>query len=77
MRAFVCGMGLLGLAILLTAGAQAGGDKEVKLKGTITCAKCDLSESKACHTVIQVKKDDKTVTYWFAPAKGKETGYHH
>src|SRR5437899_12325253 len=66
MRAFIYGLALLGLTALLSAGAQAGGDKkEVTLKGKITCAKCDLGVEKACHTVIVVTKDDKDVTYYF------------
>ncbi len=70
MRAFICGLALLGLAVLLgTSGAVAGDkDKEVTLKGTITCAKCDLKKEKACATVIVVKKDDKDVVYYFDKA---------
>jgi hypothetical protein len=55
----------LSLAVVLgfLALAQADDkDKEKTLKGTITCAKCDLKLAKACHTVIKVKDD----VYWFA-----------
>jgi len=62
----------LGLAVLfaLVLGAQADDKKESKekvLKGTVTCAKCDLKiDGQAkCHTVVQVKEDDKDVIYWF------------
>ena len=59
---------LFGLAILfaLVASLQAD-DKEVTLQGTITCAKCDLKETKACATVIKVKDKatGKDVVYYF------------
>ena len=57
---------LLGLAVVLTfvMGVRAD-DKEKTLKGTITCAKCDLKEADACATVIKVKEDDKDVVYYF------------
>lgn len=35
----------------------------VTLKGTATCAKCDLGTEKECASVLQVKEDGKTVTY--------------
>ena len=55
----------LGLVLTLAVAVQAEEGKEVTLTGTITCAKCGLKEAKACHTVIQVKEDDKEVTYYF------------
>ena len=57
---------LLGLAVVLTfvMGVRAD-DKEKTLKGTITCAKCDLKEADACATVIKVKEDEKDVVYYF------------
>jgi hypothetical protein len=66
---------LLGLALVfgLVAIVNAA-DEEKTLKGTITCAKCDLKETKACATVIQVKEGDKTVTYYFDDAGSKK--YH-
>jgi hypothetical protein len=75
MRAFISGLALLGLAVLLTAAADAGGDKkEVTLKGTITCAKCDLGVEKGCATVIVTKRDKKDVTIYFNAASNKK--YH-
>src|SRR5947209_14755933 len=66
----------LGLAVAFLGGASAdekgGKDKEVTLKGTITCAKCDLKLEKKCATVIQVKKGDKTTVYYFDPAGHKK-----
>ena len=39
--------------------------EEKTLKGTITCAKCDLKKETACATVIVVKEDGKEVIYYF------------
>jgi Family of unknown function (DUF6370) len=39
--------------------------EEKTLKGTITCAKCDLHEADKCHTVIKVNEDGKDVVYYF------------
>jgi hypothetical protein len=61
----------LSLAVVLgfLALAQADDkDKEKTLKGTITCAKCDLKLAKGCHTVVKVKD----VVYWFDK---ESTGY--
>ena len=54
----------LALVFAVVVSVRAA-DKEVTLKGTITCAKCDLKEAKKCATVIQTKEDGKTVTYYF------------
>jgi RecG-like helicase len=62
----------LALVFAVTLCVRAAEDKEVTLKGTITCAKCDLKTEKDCATVIQVKEGDKTVTYYFSEAKGKD-----
>jgi hypothetical protein len=64
----------LALVCLFTVHAQAA-DKEVTLKGTIMCAKCELKQAKKCMTVIQVKEDGKDVTYWFLD-KGNKEAYH-
>jgi hypothetical protein len=60
----------LSLAVVLgfMALAQAEDKKEETLKGTITCAKCDLKLVKGCHTVIKVKD----TVYWFDKSS---TGY--
>ena len=76
---------LLGLAVVfalaLTATAEdkekgAEGGKQVTLKGTITCAKCDLKETDKCYTVIKARKSegDKEEVYWFDPDSHKK---HH
>ena len=50
----------LAVAALAFTTADAGekGGK-VTLKGTITCAKCDLGKESACMTVIVAKEKDK------------------
>jgi uncharacterized protein (DUF2147 family) len=48
-------------------------DKDVKLEGTVCCAKCELSLTDKCATVIKVKdKDKKDVIYYFDPAGDKK-----
>jgi hypothetical protein len=75
MRLMLSSLAMLGLVVILAAGVDAGGkDKEVKLKGTITCAKCDLGVEKACATVIVTKRDKKDVTIYFDAASNKK--YH-
>jgi hypothetical protein len=53
----------LGLAVVLgfLTLAQAEDAKEKTLKGTITCAKCDLGIAAKCNTVVKVKD----TVYWF------------
>jgi hypothetical protein len=77
---------LVGLSIVLLIGLVARADdkpaseesksdaKEVTLKGTITCAKCDLKLEKKCATVVKVKKDDKETIYYFDKASNGK--YH-
>ena len=66
---------VLGLVVMVAfvAGLYAQ-DKEVTLKGSITCAKCDLKEAKACTTVIVVKEGANKGTYEFDKATHKK--YH-
>jgi hypothetical protein len=68
---------VLAVLLFLVAGVRAGDKKEVTLKGEILCAKCELKEDgvKKCQTVIQVKEDDKVVTYYFKD-KGTKEEYH-
>jgi hypothetical protein len=51
--------------------------KEVKLEGTLVCAKCGLKDAsvKKCTNAIQVKEGDKTVTYYLDD-KGNGEDYH-
>lgn len=67
LRSF-CLLAALGLVGALAAPtfAEEKETKEVTLKGTICCAKCELNEAKACATVIKAKgKDGKNVVYYF------------
>ena len=63
---------LLGLAVVFALVVAARAGEEKTLKGTITCAKCDLKESEKCHTVIKVTEDGKDVVYWFDAAGSKK-----
>jgi len=54
----------------LTTVVSAEDTKAIALKGSITCAKCDLGVAKTCMTVI--KADDKV--YYFDTAAHKK--YH-
>jgi hypothetical protein len=65
---------LLGLAVMLALVVSVRADEEKTLKGTITCAKCDLKKADKCHTVIKVKEGDEEVVYWFDEASSKK---HH
>ncbi len=67
----------LALVLALTVGLRAEEKKEAKevtLKGTITCAKCDLKKAKACATVIVTKVKDKEMVYYFDKDANKK--YH-
>jgi hypothetical protein len=62
---------VVGLLLALVGGpAVAKEEKEETLKGTITCAKCDLKVEgqTKCHTVIKV--GDKV--YWFDEKSSKD-----
>jgi hypothetical protein len=60
------------VALALCTALQARPDekekKDVTLKGTICCAKCELGESKTCATVIKAKVDGKDVVFYFDKA---------
>jgi Family of unknown function (DUF6370) len=59
---------MLTLSLALVVGlatTMAEEKKEVTLKGTITCAKCDLKKEAKCATVIKVTKDGKDTVYYF------------
>ncbi len=67
----------LTLLAVLAVSAAAAADKEVTLKGKISCAKCELKLKgvRKCQTVIQVQEDGKEVTYFFLD-KGNQEEYH-
>ena len=74
MRTAIAAFALVCAGLLISTDANFAQDKktdkkDVVLKGKITCAKCDLSVTTECATVIVVKnaKDDKKdpITYYF------------
>ena len=67
-------LALFGISFLAPA-VRADEDKEVKLKGLLMCAKCQLHETTKCQNVLQVKKDGKTTKYYFKDNGSKEA-YH-
>jgi len=59
-----------------TAQEKKDDKKDVKtLEGTLTCAKCSLSETKTCTNALVVKEGDKKITYYLVDKGGKEA-YH-
>jgi hypothetical protein len=82
MRFLLAGLLLFGSAAFVFQGARADDEKdkkvekkEVKLKGRITCGKCELMEDTSCATVIVVKdKNKKDITYYF-DAKGHKANH--
>ncbi|MCS7016077.1 MAG: DUF6370 family protein [Gemmatales bacterium] len=68
------GVAMAAIAVVILAGIGLAQDKEVTLKGKITCARCELKKEKACATVIVVKKGDKDVIYYFDSESHKK--YH-
>jgi hypothetical protein len=67
----------LSLVVLLGIGQLLADDKgESKtLKGTLTCTKCALKETKTCGHALIVKQDGKEVKYYLVDKGGKEP-YH-
>src|SRR5438876_1218774 len=76
MKHVVASLMLVVIGALVAGPALEAGDKEKKLKGTITCAKCDLKVEgqKKCATVVVVKKGDKETVYYFD--KDSDKKYH-
>lgn len=69
MRTMFACAALVGALLLVLGGDTVGGEKgkEVTLKGTITCAKCDLGTEAKCTTVIKVGD----VVYYLDEKSGK------
>ena len=68
-------LSVLVLALVVHADdKKADAPKEVTLKGTITCAKCDLKVEglDKCATVIKVKEGDKDVIYYLDDKSHKD-----
>jgi hypothetical protein len=77
MKSILAKVLVLSVLVALVVAVQAADDKEVTLKGTILCAKCELKETAKCTNAIRVKnKDDgKETVYYFKDMNGKEK-YH-
>lgn len=74
---FTLALCLLAVFALTTIGVADKADKEEKevtLKGNITCGKCELKQSNSCHTVVVVKDGGKEKVYWFDADGSKK--YH-
>ena|ERR1035437_1818451 len=59
---------LAACVLMMGAGllwAEDAKKDEVTLKGTLTCAKCELKETDKCQNVLVVKDGDKEVKYYF------------
>jgi hypothetical protein len=69
----------LGLTALAADKDDKKADKEVTLKGTLTCGKCELKKSDDCANVIKVTEKvdgkDAEVIYWLKD-EGKTEKYH-
>ena len=74
MRAYLIGFSVLALSFIMFTGVDGQEKKEVTVKGTITCAKCDLQVEKKCATVIVTKEKGKDVTIYFDNESNKK--YH-
>jgi hypothetical protein len=73
--AFKCLLGLAMVFTLVVVVRAAEDKKDVTLKGTITCTKCQLKETEACGNAIVVEKDGKKITYYFQD-EGRSEKYH-
>src|SRR5436305_15186844 len=65
----------LGITALGLATVSAEDGKEVTVKGTFVCAKCELKETPKCANAIKVKEEGKDVVYYLKDTGGKES-YH-
>jgi hypothetical protein len=65
----------LAATVVTLSSIRAEDGKEVTLKGTILCAKCELKETPDCANAIRVKEDGKDVVYYFKDM-GKKESYH-
>ncbi len=57
------------LAMFVVPAVSA--EKEVKLTGKLTCAKCDLKLAQACATAMVAKEKGKEVVYYVEDKSGK------
>ena len=59
------------VVVLAFAIPLASADKDVKVTGKITCAKCGLKKDAACATVIVAKESGKDVIYYLDEKSSK------
>ncbi len=60
-------LSILAAALMLLGGAglaRAADTKEMTLKGTLECSKCELHDTADCGTVLSVKEGNKDVIYY-------------
>jgi uncharacterized protein DUF6370 len=76
------GLLMAGLGLVVVLGLTALADdkeKEVTLKGSFVCGKCELKMTDACSNAIKVTEKvdgkDKDVIYWLKD-EGKSEKYH-
>ena len=71
--------GLAACVVMMGAGMlwadDAAASKEVTLKGTLTCAKCDLKETAKCQNVLKVTEGDKVVKYYLTENQTSKTSH--
>lgn len=64
----LCGV----VALAGLTSVDAGGAKEVTLKGLIGCPKCEFGVAQSCSTAIQVKEGGKEILVHFDTAGNKK-----
>ncbi|MCS7020583.1 MAG: DUF6370 family protein [Gemmataceae bacterium] len=74
LRLVVMGLLLTGLVGLNQAWADDKAETKT-LKGTLTCTKCALKETKTCGHALIVKEDGKEIKYYLVDKGGREP-YH-
>ena len=70
MRTF-CSVALCFVLLAVSLVPAISAEKEVKLTGKLTCAKCDLKLVPACATALVVKEKGKDVVYYVDDKSGK------
>ncbi|MBX9582355.1 MAG: hypothetical protein K2X87_18795 [Gemmataceae bacterium] len=74
-RAMIVAVVAVAAGVWVFEPAARADDKEVKVKGTLVCGKCNLKETAKCSNVLQVKDGTKTVNYYLTD-KGNGETYH-
>jgi hypothetical protein len=74
-KVFVGLAAVLALAVVVSVQAEEKADKEVTLKGVMSCGKCTLGICPKCTNALTVKEDGKDVVYLLED-KGNKEKYH-